>query len=325
MKEKEIDCFVVFAGAEATGQMVRQLREEPMCGEIYVLAAGDDGDDCPEEGCTVLRMDGACSSSTVRAIARTAKAPFALVCDKRTAVTLGYGALSRMCVAAKGMGAAMMYADHYAVMNGEKVPHPAQDCTMGGCLRDDFDYGSVRLYATGALRDYVDAFPEADYRYAGWYDVHLFHLRRNAEFPVFHLREYLYTEEELDLRKSGEKQFDYVNPRNREVQIECEDACTRHLKRIDAYIDPDSIVEVAVDKHVFDCEASVIIPVRNRVRTVEDAVRSALSQVATFKFNVIVVDNHSADGTTEVLRRLAEEDDRVVHIVPERTDLGIGG
>lgn len=128
-----------------------------------------------------------------------------------------------------------------------------------------------------------------------------------------------------DKRTSGEKQFDYVSPSNREVQKEREMVFTEHLKKIGVYIDPESIMEVNVDNQFFDKEASVIIPVRNRVKTIEDAVRSALSQKTTFEFNVMVVDNHSTDGTTDVLSRLADEDSRVIHIIPKRDDLGIGG
>lgn len=323
MTEKQIDCFVVFSDVETTQQTVRQLREEPLVGEVYVMMA-DEVEACSMQGCKVLCIDSFSSSATVKKIARSACAPFFLVCIKRTAVTFGYKAIGRMHSVASGTGASMLYADHYAVQNGERMQHPAIDCTIGS-VRDDFDFGSVRLYSTSALRDYVDTFPDAAYKYAGWYDVHLFHLRRSVKSPIFHLREYLYTEEELDLRKSGEKQFDYVDPRNRAAQIENEEACTHHLKQIGAYIDPDSIVEVDVDKHSFELEASVIIPVRNRVKTIEDAVKSALSQQASFGFNVIVVDNHSTDGTTEALQRIALADSRVVHIVPDRADLGIGG
>lgn len=322
MKDKKIDCFIVFADIETTRQTLNQLREETLVNRIYVLMTNDT--DCSALGCDILCIDQFNSSSAVKQIAETANAPYVMVCSKQTAVTFGYKALDRMFLAASGMEASMLYADHYAIQNGEKMPHPAIDCTIGSG-RDDFDFGSVRLYSTSALRDYVETFPNVSYTYAGWYDVHLFHLRRHAEFPLFHLREYLYTEEELDLRKSGEKQFDYVDPRNRSAQIENEEACTHHLKQIGAYIDPDSIVEVDVDKHSFELEASVIIPVRNRVKTIEDAVKSALSQQTSFKFNVIVVDNHSTDGTTETLQRLVASDNRVLHITPERTDLGIGG
>jgi hypothetical protein len=229
-----------------------------------------------------------------------------------------------MVSVANNTDAALVYPDHYAVKQGEMEKCPPMDFSEGS-VRDDFDFGSVVLYDADILRSYVAENPDADYRFSGWYDVHLHALRQKGCGSLFHLREFLYTEEELDLRASGEKQFDYVNPRNREVQQEREVVCTYHLKQKGAFIDPDSICDVAVERDIFSCEASVIIPVRNRVRTIEDAIRSALSQKADFSYNVLVVDNLSTDGTTEVIARLAAEDERVVHIIPQRKDLGIGG
>jgi len=132
---------------------------------------------------------------------------------------------------------------------------------------------------------------------------------------------------ETDNRKSGEKLFDYVDPKNREVQVEMEKICTAHLKRIGAWLGPESddLDSVNVEDCRFDVTASIIIPVYNRVRTVGDAVQSALSQVCDFPFNVIVVDNHSNDGTTELLNQFAENDSRLIHVIPARHDLGIGG
>ncbi|MEG1545370.1 MAG: glycosyltransferase family A protein, partial [Tannerellaceae bacterium] len=146
----------------------------------------------------------------------------------------------------------------------------------------------------------------------------------SQKHSLLHINEYLYTAVEKDMRSSGEKMFDYVNPRNRTVQVEMEHACTDHLKKIGAWLPPQFKALCFDEEKTFHVEASVIIPVRNRVRTVEDAIRSALSQEANFMFNVIVIDNHSTDGTTEVIRQLAA-DLRVIHLCPERNDLGIGG
>lgn len=319
---KGIDCFVLYADADTTLVTLKQLREEPLVKKIYVLMTGEEP--CPFMGCEVLRVDNFLSSSTVKQIAHVVEAPFALVCSALTPITFGYQALSRMCSVASSVDPALVYADRYVVRGGETVACPTMDFYYGS-LRDDFDFGSVMLFNASSIKKYVQEFPQADYQYSGWYDLQLFSLRRKREAALFHVREYLYTEEERDLRKSGEKQFDYVNPRNREVQKERELVCTNHLKLIGAYIDPDSIAEVSVDRYDFDREASVIIPVRNRVKTIADAVKSALSQRTTFEFNVMVVDNHSTDGTTDVLKLLAEADSRVVHIIPERKDLGIGG
>ena len=140
---------------------------------------------------------------------------------------------------------------------------------------------------------------------------------------IVHINEYLYTEIETDTRTSGEKQFDYVDPKNRAVQIEMEEICTEHLKRIGAWLAPD-FKDVTFEQS-FPVTATVVIPVFNRIRTVKDAVESALSQKCDFPFNVIVVDNHSSDGTTELLAQMAEADSRLVHLIPERNDLCIGG
>jgi len=317
-----IDAFVLYSDEKTTLVTLKQLKEEPLIGEIYVMMQGKES--CPYMGCEVIRVDDFRSSSTVRKIAEKLKASFALLCTAQTPITFGYQAISRMCSVANSVDPALVYADRYVVKNGETVKSPTMDFYYGS-VRDDFDFGPVMLFSAPTLQKYVEEFPDADYTYSGLYDLQLFSLRRKRQAALFHIREFLYTEEEKDLRTSGEKQFDYVNPRNREVQKEREIVCTKHLKLIGSYIDPESIVDVAVERYDFDREASVIIPVRNRVKTIEDAIRSALAQRTTFQFNVMVVDNLSTDGTTEVIQKVAAEDSRVVHIIPTRKDLGIGG
>lgn len=317
-----IDAFVLYTDAKTTLVTLKQLKDEPLIGNIYVLMNGKES--CPYMGCDVIRVEDYRSSATIKEMAKKLKAPFALLCTAKSSITFGYQAIQRMCSVAESVGSASVYADHYVVKNGETVKCPTMDFYYGS-VRDDFDFGSVVMFRASTLRKYVEEFPNTNYKYSGLYDLQLFCLRRKRQAALFHIREYLYTEEELDLRTSGEKQFDYVNPRNREVQKERELACTKHLKLIGSYIEPESIVDVSVERYDFDREASVIIPVRNRVKTIEDAIRSALSQRTTFEFNVMVVDNLSTDGTTEVIQKLAEEDTRVVHIIPKRNDLGIGG
>jgi glycosyltransferase involved in cell wall biosynthesis len=317
-----IDAFVLYSDEKTTLVTLKQLKEEPLIGEIYVMMQGKES--CPYMGCEVIRVDDFRSSSTVRKIAEKLKASFALLCTAQTPITFGYQAISRMCSVANSVDPALVYADRHVVKNGETVKSPTMDFYYGS-VRDDFDFGPVMLFSAPTLQKYVEEFPDADYTYSGLYDLQLFSLRRKRQAALFHIREFLYTEEEKDLRTSGEKQFDYVNPRNREVQKEREIVCTKHLKLIGSYIEPESIVDVAVERYDFDREASVIIPVRNRVKTIEDAIRSALAQRTTFQFNVMVVDNLSTDGTTEVIQKVAAEDSRVVHIIPTRKDLGIGG
>lgn len=317
-----MDAFVVYADAKTTSVILKQLKAEPLVGKIYVLMKGEEK--CPYVGCEVIRVDDFRSSSTLRKISLVTKAPYALMCKTQTAITFGYQALRRMWSVASGVDAAVVYADRYVMRNGEMVKSPTMDFYYGS-VRDDFDFGPVTLLNADMLRAYQEEFPRADYQYSALYDLQLFCLRRKRQAALFHIREFLYTEEELDLRTSGEKQFDYVNPCNREVQKEREVVCTKHLKLIGSYIEPESIVEVSVERSDFEREASVIIPVRNRVKTIEDAIKSALSQRTTFEFNVMVVDNLSTDGTTEAIEKLAKEDSRVVHIIPTRKDLGIGG
>lgn len=317
-----IDAFVVYADAETTLVTLKQLKEEPLVANIYLLMRGEEP--CPYVGCEVIRVDDYRSSVSIKKIAEMVKSSYALLCKTQAAITFGYQAIQRMWSVASGVGASVVYADRYVMKNGEMLKSPTMDFYYGS-VRDDFDFGPLTLIDASMLKSYVEEFSTSDYKYSGFYALQLYALRRKRQAALFHIREYLYTEEERDLRTSGEKQFDYVNPRNREVQKERELVCTKHLKLIGSYIEPESIVDVSVERYDFDREASVIIPVRNRVKTIEDAIRSALSQRTTFEFNVMVVDNLSTDGTTEVIQKLAAEDTRVVHIIPTRKDLGIGG
>jgi hypothetical protein len=227
--------------------------------------------------------------------------------------------LERLSKIAADTEAGMVYSDYYQVADGVRSAHPVIDYQEGS-LRDDFNFGSVLFYNSKRLRKAVDKMKE-DYQFAGLYDLRL-KVSRKAE--LVHINEYLYSEIEFDTRKSGEKQFDYVDPKNRAVQIEMEAACTAHLKKIDAYLKPE-FTKIEFNESNFPVEASVIIPVRNRVKTVDDAIRSVLSQKANFAFNLIVVDNFSNDGTSEIIAEIAKTDSRLIHIIPERNDLGIGG
>lgn len=236
-------------------------------------------------------------------------------------ISFGQNAIDRMLQVAEDTGAAMVYADYYKVKAGELCPNPTIDYTLGS-IRDDFDFGSVVLLRGDLVNEFAQTDEAGGYQYAGWYALRLFLSRRG---DIFHLGEFLYTEEERDLRKSGEKQFDYVDPKNRLVQIEMEQAATFHLSELGALVDTSAYTSPDFTLGDFPVEASVIIPVRNRARTVKDAVVSAVGQECGFEFNVIVVDNHSTDGTTEILEDLAKDCDRLKVIVPERQDLGIGG
>ena len=261
------------------------------------------------------------STEALREIAKSLTKEYMILYTKPYPLEMGMFAVGRMTAVADDTCADMVYADHYELIadaDGNEVrrKHPLIECQKGA-LRNDFDFGSVLLFRTSSFRKAVEQMT-VDRRWGALYDLRL---RMNK---IVHMNEYLYTEVETDLRKSGEKQFDYVDPRNREVQIEVEEICTEHLKRIGAWL-PPVFKDAGVQNDSFPVTATVVIPVFNRIRTVKDAVESALSQKCDFPFNVIVVDNHSTDGTTELLAEMAAKDDRLVHVVPERYDLGIGG
>lgn len=271
-------------------------------------------------GVTILSGVSLRETETLRSIAEALSQKYVLLYTKSLPLEMGMLALDRIIGVAEDTGADMLYADHYELItgpDGETVrrKHPLIDCQRGA-LRDDFDFGSVLVFRRTAFRKAVREM-KADRKWGALYDLRL-RMKR-----VVHINEYLYTEIETDSRKSGEKQFDYVDPKNRQVQIEMEEICTEHLKRIGAWLAPD-FKEVAFGQS-FPVTATVVIPVFNRIRTVKDAVESALSQKCDFPFNVIVVDNHSSDGTTELLAQMAEADTRLVHLIPERNDLCIGG
>ena len=290
-----LDCFLPDFDRQAMATTLEQLSESKTVRNIFWT-------------------QGLASSNSVMSIAEQARAPYVLLFTKPTSVSLGKGALERLLRVACDSGAAMVYAD--------RAGHPAIDYQLGS-IRDDFDFGSLWLVKTSLLHTFAMQAGEHDYRYAGLYALRLFLSR---EGQLLHLNEPLYAEEELDTRASGVKQFDYVNPRNREVQIEMEQAATAHLAAIGAKIDSSFYRTPDFGEQEFEVEASVVIPVYNRAKTIADAVESALQQKTSFKYNVIVVDNHSTDGTSDILSRLSScHDDKLHVIVPERRDLGIGG
>ena len=271
------------------------------------------------EGAEAFAVDALETSGTIQQIARMASGTHTLLILNGCPVELGRYALERFHSIAHATGAGWLYSDYHDLKAGRRSPHALADYQFGS-IRDDFAFGSVVLLDTSLLKKAAGQLAPA--KYAGLYALRLAASR--AQLPV-RIAEYLYTRIELDGRKSGEKVFDYLDPRNRALQLEMEEVATDHLKRIGAYLAPEFKPVHFSSEDGFDCEASVIIPVRNRAKTVGDAVASVLRQKASFKFNLIVVDNHSTDGTTDLLQQAARADDRVVHVIPTRDDLGIGG
>lgn len=311
-----IDCFIPYVDAAQAKATIDGLRESALVNNIYLLAT--DAAATAVEGCTMVHIDALNSSDTMLKIAEAAKAPYTLLYTKYNNLVMGYFALDRFVRLAGDSKAGMMYADSYTVIEGKKSNAPVIDYQEGS-LRDDFNFGSVLFFNTEVLKK-AAAGIDVHYTAAGLYDLRL---RLSRIAPIVHINEYLYSDVTVDNRKSGEKIFDYVDPKNRGVQIEMEKACTAHLKAVGGYLEP-KFDEIDFNKGNFEYEASVIIPVRNRIRTIRDAIRSVLSQKTDFPFNLIIIDNHSTDGTTEAIDEF-KDDPRLVHIVPQRDDLGIGG
>lgn len=260
------------------------------------------------------------SSEGIRRISQKANTDLILIYTKPYPLKTGYKAIERMADYLKPENAGMAYADHYVMKGDTCSPHPVTDYQEGS-VRDDFDFGSLIMFKTDIFRKAAETLSAQDeYSYSALYALRLAVSRISG---ITHIREFLYTEIENDLRKSGEKQFDYVDPRNRDVQIEREKTFTYHLKQIDAYL-PQREQLINTKEGDFEYEASVIIPVRNRVRTIDDAIKSVLEQETDFKFNIIIIDNHSTDGTSDCIAGY-KDNDKVIHIIPKRTDLGIGG
>ena len=253
----------------------------------------------------MLSVDMPYSSTTMKTIAEKTDAEYTLLYTKETTLELGMFALERMMHIAEDSDAGMVYADHYQIADGKQTNAPVIDYQFGS-LRDDFNFGSVLLFNTSKLKEAACRM-KCDYNFAGLYDLRL---KLSQKANLVHINEYLYSEVENDTRKSGEK-------------IEMEAACTEHLKEIGGYLKPE-FKQIEFSAGNFEYEASVIIPVRNRIRTIRDAIRSVLDQKADFKFNLIIIDNHSTDGTTEAIDEF-KNDERLIHIIPERNDLGIGG
>ena len=315
---KTIDAFILYTQQEQAAKTVNEIKQSEYIKNIFLLAPQKGMQ--PIDGCEIIEIDSIQSTETVMKIAEKTSADYTLIYQKSTVLKLGYFALERMIKIAEDASAGMVYADYYAIADGAKKNNPVISYQKGS-LRDDFNFGSLMVYCSEALKDAAEKMNKQNYDFAGLYDLRL---KVSQKSDLVHINEYLYSEIDEDTRKSGEKIFDYVDPKNRKVQIEMEQACTQHLKDVGAYLEP-KFEPIAFDKNDFEFEASVIIPVRDRIKTVKDAIESVLIQKTDFKFNLIVVDNHSTDGTSEAIKEFAKNDERLIHVVPSRDDLGIGG
>jgi len=311
-----INCFVPFASLDQVTPTVEALKASPLVTKIYLLATDQEAKSVL--GCDLIHVDSLNSSATMKKIAEAADCDLILLYTKFDTLVPGYLALERLARLAADSKAGMLYADSYTVVDGVKSNAPVIDYQFGS-LRDDFNFGSMLIFNTVDFKKAASGIT-ADYKAAGLYDLRL---RLSRIAPIVHVNEYLYTDIAAPRQETGEAIFSYVDPKNRGVQIEMEAACTDHLKAIGGYLAP-KFDTIEFDKGDFEYEASVIIPVRNRVRTIRDAIRSVLGQKTDFPFNLIIIDILSTDVTSEAIEEFAG-DPRVIHIIPERDDLGIGG
>jgi len=318
MTSKTIDCYLPCADSPTLQQNIATLRACDGVRRIVVLCpAGENV--VTADGCEVMPIDdGLVSTATMQAIARHAAADYTLLYIKADVLQVGYRSLQRMVQVADDTASALVYADHYTIREGERVAAPVIDYQLGS-LRDDFDFGSLLLFNTSLLREAACEMT-VSYVAAGLYDLRLRLSRKGA---VTHIPEVLYTDVASDLRNSGERVFDYCDINNVAAQREMEQACTDHLKAVGGYLAPDDYEPLDLQAGTFPVEATVVIPVLNRAGVIADAIGSALGQQCDFTFNVMVVDNHSTDGTSEVIDSICDE--RLIHLVPQRDDLGIGG
>lgn len=312
--------LTIFLPLSAPEIIRKNLEELDSSGQVErtVVLLPDKGLSQIPEGVHTLAVDKLLSSGTFRIIAMHSDTPYTIICLKEQPLNIGYFGLKRMIQIAESTKAGMIYSDYFLIKDGIQKPNPVIEYQEGS-LRDDFNFGSMLLFETTSLRESVSRMKQ-NYEHAGMYDLRL---KLSQKHSIFHIPEFLYTETETDTRKSGEKQFDYVNPRNREVQIEMEKACTEHLVEKGAWLEP-RFKDIDLEMN-FRNSLSVIIPVKNRVNTIPDAIRSVLTQKTSFDFNLIIVDNHSTDGTSDIIREFNRNDRRVIHLLPDRLDLGIGG
>lgn len=311
---QNVTCVLNFAETEQFQSTIRNLNESNIISQILIVSPKK----ITIKGAEIIISNSNLEATeTWKIIAERINSDHVLIYTKTLTLNPGQYAIERLVQTCDDSGAGMVYSDYFENKQGKINAHPVIDY-QDGSLRDDFNFGSLTLYKTSVLKEAIVSITK-NYKYAALYDLRL---KVSQKHPIVHLPELLYTEIETDTRKSGEKIFDYVDPRNRERQIEMEQVCTEHLKAIDAYLEP-KFKKIVFPEDIFPIEASVIIPVRNRVNTIGDAIDSVLKQKTSFKYNLIIIDNHSTDGTSELIKQY--KDNRLVHIIPKREDLGIGG
>lgn len=315
--QPKISVFLPYNCAKQSGVLLNDLQTSGLIDKIFLFTPKQG---LPKiEGCKNIVVPNLHSSKAIKAAAKNSQSNYTLFVTKDSILNFGVFALERFIQVADTSSAGILYSDYNFVDGQNLVDHPLIDYQTGS-IRDDFDFGSVLFFNTKELKKATQRCKK-NYKYAGLYD---FRLSISEKCAIQRIPEFLYSIDQKDKRKSGDKQFDYVNPKNRDVQLEMERAATDHLRRIKALLKPKS-EKLNIDEGTFKSEATVIIPVKDRVKTIQQAIHSALKQNTEFEFNIIVVDNHSEDGTTNLIDYIADRERRVIHLKPLRKDLGIGG
>ncbi len=316
--KNSITIFLQQGNPKENQKTIKRFSESELVKEVILLSTEEKLSSF--ENIKVVHTSYFKSSETINLIAQYSSTDYTLIVQSGKAVKPGQFCLDRFYQVAVNTNSSFIYSDYLEEENGKSIPHPVIDYQEGS-LRDDFDFGEILFIKTKLLKKIVDK-NNGNYKYAGFYNLRL---QLSQLGPLFRIPEYLYTIESAEEVGTEDKHFSYVDPKNREVQIEMEKAVTQHLMDIGAYVHPPyKEIDLSLSKD-FEFEASVVISVRNRVKTIGDAIESVLKQKTKFNFNLIVIDNHSTDGTSELIASFAKKDNRLIHYIPERKDLGIGG
>ena len=318
MKLKAITAFVPYFKSENALKNIDTFSNSELVDKVYLIT---DKTIKPSEKFDVLNSKYPFSSEAMEMILHHAASDFILLITSESVVHVDDNSLKRMMLIAEQNNSGWVYSDFYLNVNGVITNHPLIDY-QSGSIRDDFNFGHIILIKTSVFESAVKSNPgNAKYNFAGLYALRL---AISRESFLTRIPEPLYTAEIFEAENVKMKMFEYLNPQYRKLQLEMEAAATVHLKIISAFLQPRNNT-VSFNEHIFEDEAAVIIPVKNRAGTIQEAVESALHQRTDFKFNIIVVDNHSNDGTTEIIKTISSKNKNVFHLIPQRTDLQIGG
>ena len=312
-----ITLIIPYSGGEHTRQTIKFFRESGLIDKTILIVSAPGFEYIMD--CEYLFSEKIFSSQTFIKLSSRIKSEYILFLTHDALYEPGQFCVERFLDTAKNTRAGIVYSDYLEIKESGSSAHPLIDYQIGS-IRDDFNFGYAVLINASAFKKSVKK-NKIDFSFAGFYDLRL---RISQKHAIVRVPEFLYTTIENDTRQSDKKQFDYVDPKNRAAQIEMEKAVTEHLKQIGAFLEPD-FEKINFEKKNFTTVASVVIPVKNRAKTIGDAINSVLKQETNFEFNILVVDNYSDDGTSEIIDEFSKKDKRVIHIIPERKDLGIGG